>query len=330
MKYTPEICEKAQRIIDKRRSDAEYSLQQRRSEILRTAPEIEEIERQVSSAAVRLSKLIITGRSDFDAEFERIKRNNLDAQEYITGILESKGFPADSLKVRYTCDKCSDTGFAPDGKRCECFYALASRLSVEELNRTANMPDCDFAHFSLEYYSRDLGTEGVIPYDKMSEVLHLCREYAESFSENSQSLIMIGKTGLGKTHLSLSIAKAAAAKGYTCVYGSLLNFLYKIENEHFGRDESGTDTMSTLTGCDLLVLDDLGAEPSGKFYEAALYNIINTRINLRKPVIISTNLDTAKLRKRYDERILSRIWGVYMTLPFYGTDIRQIKTLNSR
>lgn len=327
MNYSPEICTKAQRIIDDRRTKANFQLEKRREQVYKTAPEAEEIEKQAASAVTEISKLIISHRGDFKQNFERIKKNNIDARNYLIEILTSHGYPEDYLQIKYTCSECKDTGFRDDGKRCHCFAELASKLSVEELNRSANMPECDFEHFDLDYYPKAPDQDGVIPYEKMKEIYRCCRIYAENFSRSSDSLLMIGKTGVGKTHLSISIAKTVTSNGFTCAYGSVLNFLYDIEKEHFGRGEQGRDTMAALLDADLLVLDDLGTENYTQFYEAALYNIINTRINTGKPTIVSTNLSTKELYDKYNERIISRIFGVYTLLRFYGKDIRQEKRL---
>lgn len=327
MNYSPEISAKAQKIIDERRTKANYQLEMRRREVYRNAPEAEEVERQAASAVTELTRLIISGQGDFQKSFERIKQNNLEAQSYVREILSSHGYPEDYLEIKYTCPLCEDKGYTEDGKRCHCFEELASKLSIEELNRSANMPDCDFEHFDIEYYPKTLDSNGVVPYDKMKDVLLYCRKYAANFSCASESLLMLGKTGVGKTHLSIAIAKTVTANGFICAYGSVLNFLYEIEKEHFGRGEQGKDTMSALLDADLLVMDDLGTENYTTFYESVLYNIINTRINTGKPTIVSTNLSTKELYDKYNERIISRIFGVYTLLRFYGKDIRQEKRL---
>ena len=78
--------------------------------------------------------------------------------------------------------------------------------------------------------------------------------------------------------------------------------------------------------CDLLVIDDLGAEFVTQFTNAALYNIINTRINLGLPTIISSNLTLQEIENEYSTRISSRIIGEYSILCFEGKDIRQLKS----
>jgi len=76
---------------------------------------------------------------------------------------------------------------------------------------------------------------------------------------------------------------------------------------------------------DLLIIDDLGTEVTNQFTTSALYNVINTRLNLHRPTIISTNLMQEELRRRYWDRITSRLFGEYRILLFLGTDVRAQK-----
>ncbi len=327
MNFPAEICVKAQRMIDDRHKKAETQYENRRAEIERAAPEVSEVFRQAAGVSSELTRLIISKKGNFREQFERIKKNNTDAHHFIREILSAKGYPADYLEIKYTCPVCGDTGFTEEGLRCGCFTELAAKLSAEELNASANMPDCDFEHFSAGFYPKEKNDEGVIPFEKMQEIFNYCKNYAENFSLSSRSLLMLGKTGTGKTHLSLSVAKEVIKNGNTCVYGSVINFLRGIEKEHFGRAAADEDTFERLIACDLLILDDLGAENNSPFYESTTYNIINTRINLQKPVIISSNLSPSELGNKYNERIISRIFGVYKILRFYGNDIRQEKML---
>lgn len=130
----------------------------------------------------------------------------------------------------------------------------------------------------------------------MTSVLRYCRDYAEDFrcgpQGSSPSLLMAGPTGVGKTHVSLAIARTVSDKGYGVVYGPVQGLLHRLEREHFGRAEGNTEEM--LTGCDLLILDDFGTEFSGPFYTACLYNLINTRMLEERPSILSTNLGRRK------------------------------------
>lgn len=326
MAFDKYIYEKAENEIKRRRLRAESDADARALEADLKIPEIKEITGRLSQTSIELSKLILKNKGDFKENFEKIKTQNIQGQEMIRSLLTKNGYPADYLEPKYVCGKCRDKGYF-DGQRCSCFEKLLTRFAVENLNSEANMPDCDFEHFSLSYYDGRTDA-GVDCRKKMSENLNFCKQYAEHFSPSTQSLFLLGKTGVGKTHISLSIAKEVIKRGFTAAYGSLLNYLRIIEKEHFGRSEnSETDTLQILINADLLILDDLGSEFRTSFYESVIYNIINSRINLGLPTIINSNLSVQELQNNYNDRIISRLFSVYRMLLFVGEDIRQIKRL---
>ena len=327
MSFDKYIYEKAENEVKQNRFRAEREAEERALDAERKIPEIKEISNELSRTSIELSKLILKNKGDFKENFEKIKNRNIQGQEMIRSLLTRNGYPADYLEPRYSCVKCFDKGFY-EGQRCSCFERLLTRFAVEKLNSEANMPDCDFEHFSLSYYE-GRSDSGVDCFKRMSENLEFCRKNAERFSTNSSILFLLGKTGIGKTHISLSIAKEVIKRGFTVAYGSLLNYLRIIEKEHFGRSENPeTDTLQILIGADLLILDDLGSEFRTSFYESVIYNIVNSRINLGLPTIISSNLSVPELQKNYNDRIISRLFSVYHIIPFVGEDIRQIKRLN--
>ena len=158
----------------------------------------------------------------------------------------------------------------------------------------------------------------------------LCCEFALPTQENpnitpSPSLLFSGSTGLGKTHLSLAIAREVIEKGYGVLYVSSQNLLSAIEKEHFDRDGKRTDTLELASNCDLLILDDLGAEFQTQFTQSTIYNLLNTRMIKRLPFIISTNLTLQNIEKLYTERVVSRLLGSCRVYRFYGKDVRHIQ-----
>ena len=130
-------------------------------------------------------KDILKNKGDFKENFEKIKNQNIQGQEMIRSLLTRNGYPADYLEPKYICDKCRDKGFF-DGQRCSCFEKLLTRLAVEKLNSEANMPDCDFEHFSLSYYKGKTTDSGIDCFKRMSDNLNFCKEYTKTFSLNSQ------------------------------------------------------------------------------------------------------------------------------------------------
>ncbi|MGI5959044.1 MAG: ATP-binding protein [Massiliimalia sp.] len=325
-----EQYEKAMNILATRRQNAAAQQQKRREEVLRRLPEIAQMERVMSQSVIRLSKLILSKQGDSGEIIPQIMQENLSMQEKIAQLLQEQGYPADYLKCRYTCSRCEDTGFV-DGERCSCLTMLLKQIAAEDFNSTVSLRTHRFEDFDLNYYSNDnRNGNGLSDRQVMEQIFRFCENYAKGFRPHSPSILMLGDTGLGKTHLSLAIAEEVIRKGYSVLYGSAQDFFSRIQNEYFGKGKDGADTMQDILQADLLILDDLGAEYESSFSASAFYNIVNGRLNQNRPTIISTNLSVKEIESRYTDRVLSRLMALYQTVKFVGKDIRQQKRQNKK
>lgn len=320
------IYKEASDIIAQRRIDAEQNLQLRQSKAEHCCPEIATINAQLAQTGIKLFDLLTKGE-DIANQIKKLEKENTQAQLMLKSILKESGFSPDYLDIKHTCEICGDTGYV-NSKRCKCFYDLVSQLSAQYLNSATAMKLTDFDSFNLDYYKGCKGDNGEDAYIIMCKIFEFCKNFAENFTPSSNGIFMLGKTGLGKTHLSLAIANKVISKGYSVAYDSIINFLMQVEREHFGK--SDTDTLSMLLDVELLILDDLGAEyEKNSFYASTIYNIINTRLNKGLCTIISTNLSKEQFNARYDDRIVSRLFAVFDYLRFYGEDIRYKKKYES-
>lgn len=324
MKYSDNVINKAEQALENRRQLSQDIFELRSEEIAQKAPEIAKINEMLINTSIELTKAYLKDPKSFPDAVEEIKIKNLDGQEKIKKLLVAFGYPEDYLDMQYHCDKCLDTGYV-EGIRCCCYDELLSKFAVEELNGQCKITLRDFDDFKLEYYP-DQNAQGVNPRTKMAEILEFCKSWVEGFELDSTGIFMQGRTGLGKTFLSSAIAKTLLQKGYSVAFDSISNFLRAIENEHFGR-VSNKDTLQVLLDADLVILDDLGSEFNSPFYASSIYNIINSRINMNKPTIVSTNYTLDELQQKYDDRIVSRLTCSLYNLAFVGNDIRRIKHL---
>ncbi len=324
MGYSAEIYEMAEKKLERKRIFSQQELDKRRSSLYTRAPRVESIERTIARTSVAAAKAVFGG-ADLREELERLKKANQGLQQELLNILKGFDLPENYLEPWYDCSVCKDTGYL-DGRMCQCMKKLLRDTAYENLNRISPLSLSDFDSFSLDYYSKTPSAEGrVSPYTHMNNVLGFCKKYARTFNEFSHSLLFQGAPGLGKTHLSLAVAKEIIDQGYGVVYVSAPAILSKIESEHFDIRRSEGNTEQLVTECDLLIIDDLGTEFNSKFIVSALYNIINTRMITAKPMIISTNLSLSELQDKYNSRIISRIIGTLDRVEFVGTDIRQQK-----
>ncbi|WP_164169209.1 ATP-binding protein [Ruminococcus flavefaciens] len=316
-----EIFDKAQAILTLRRKKAETENEERIREINEMIPQIREINEVIFNTGKELIAIISNGKGkDISDKVEQLKQYNLGAQAMSRKILAEYGYPEDYLDMHYTCPKCCDRGYN-GSKFCDCFKTICGKLAADDLNKNSQLSLSSFDSFSLTYYSGE-------NYSAMKKILEYTMQYAATFTPDSKSILMFGQTGLGKTHLSLAIANKVLEKGYGVIYDSAINILRSIEKEHFSHDHS-SEMIDLVMDTDLLILDDLGTEYETPFYNATIYNIINTRLNRRKPSIISTNLDFSGISRRYDKRVMSRIISEYSCLEFKGEDVRLQKRKNA-
>lgn len=218
------------------------------------------------------------------------------------------------------CSACEDSGYIGGTKLCDCVKRRAKELSYTALSTEMPIGACRFDNFDLKYYSDPTD------HAAMEKVFAFCKRYAEGLRDATQSVLFFGGTGLGKTHLSLAIAGAAIEQGMGVVYSPAQNLLQKLEKEHFSYSAE-TPLLDDVFACDLLLIDDLGAEFTTSFSQALIYNIINTRLLANRPTVISTNLSLEELADRYTPRVASRILGCYAIKRFSGGDIRQQKRI---
>ena len=318
MGYPREIQEAADRVLRERRRTAEETSERRREEFFRKCPRAQEIERALAGTSIAAAKAVLRG-GRAEEQLQKLKEENLSLQAEYAALL--KGYGLRTLEPDYACPNCRDTGWV-DGKMCACRRALLQSESYRKLNELTPLSLSTFGSFSLDYYSGE--SDGTRPSDRetMRNTLRYCMKYAQQFTGDSPNLILTGATGLGKTHLSLAIANEAIQRGFGVVYVSAGSLVSRLEDEHFGR-AGDASSLEALKSCDLLILDDLGTEFRSSFSCAAIYNLINERLLLKKPTIISTNLSTKELTDRYSERFASRVIGSYRRVVFVGRDVRQ-------
>ncbi|MBQ8510264.1 MAG: ATP-binding protein [Clostridia bacterium] len=303
---------------------AKEAAQRRADELHAKYPELLKIDRVLSETGLRIFKESMKGREGLEERIAKLRESNQELQQMRASYLQSLGYPADYTSVKYECEICQDTGFVGT-KLCECMRRDLILAGYESSGIGRLIQTQSFETFRLDYYSRS-------PEERrnMEHILDICRRYADDFTaDKGANLLFCGTTGLGKTHLSTAIAKVVIERGFDVVYDTTQNILSDFEYERFSR--SYNDTTEPRTGkyfdCDLLIIDDLGAEMTNQFTLSCLYNVINTRINHSQAMIISTNLTQKDIRERYSDRITSRLFGEFTALLFVGKDIRLQKVM---
>lgn len=322
MRTKRELYQEAMRAVALRRQTARANAEDARAAAEAAVPALRHAEEEVRVWGVRCALAGASGKDRTAAAAALAK-----AKQDLTALLASSGRPADALEPHFTCKKCQDTGTF-EGHTCICVHKLMQKLRREEIESLSSLSISSFDTMELRYYPNTMDDKlGEPVRSYMGGLLAELRAYAEEFDRSSESLMLFGNAGLGKTHAALAIAGIVLEKGYDVIYVSSPDFFSKLEALHFGADPGGEEEtlLQTAAGADLLILDDLGTEFNSNFFLSTLYSLLNNRLGAHLPTIVTTNItDGALLEKLYTEKISSRL-SAFVPCLFAGQDIRSQK-----
>lgn len=164
--------------------------------------------------------------------------------------------------------------------------------------------------------------------------LKMARSYVSRWKEMKEKnigILLMGNTGVGKSHISFMIANEIMTKYMSPVIAiSTIELINKIYDSYSKYGEQGeTEIIRSLQNADLLVLDDIGAESksrNGK-EKQIIYNLIDYRLRDGKPMILTTNLNTNQLREKLKsedmvERTYDRLMAMCSKIEIEGNSRR--------
>lgn len=100
------------------RDKAESEARARKKKVYTLIPRVSEIDIEINGLRSRISQGILGGVPKQD--MEEFKRRISVLSEERAFLLTENNFTLDYTDIKYSCDKCSDTGFDENGQRCSC------------------------------------------------------------------------------------------------------------------------------------------------------------------------------------------------------------------
>lgn len=153
----------------------------------------------------------------------------------------------------------------------------------------------------------------------------LVKQYVQAFSDwQGESLWLWGEPGNGKTHLAAAITKALTEQGHIVVFQSVPELLQRIRSTFNSENkENEAQIMRALLECDLLILDDIGAEKATEWVEEKIFNIIDGRYRKEMPTLYTSNLKPKEMLQQVGKRSYDRMVETSLTIENKATSYRR-------
>lgn len=302
------------------------NLRDRKNEIQKLHPEILDVDNQIQKLSINMSISILHAK-DPEKELEKYKEKITDLRMKKCELLVANGYDPEFLSLHYRCPKCKDTGFIGTNK-CSCYKEKMIKLYYKNSLLQDTIKDKNFNSFNINLFSpHKEENQKFSPRKNMETILDYVKNtYIPNFSSTNSNLLFYGNPGSGKSFLSYCIAKELLDRGHLVVYKTSDELITDLKDIRFNNNSY---LHELLLNCDLLIIDDLGAEQKSDFATTEFFNLLNKRLLMKKKMIISTNLFLPNITQTYSERIYSRLVGEFKLFKFYSDDIRIFLNLNS-
>lgn len=144
----------------------------------------------------------------------------------------------------------------------------------------------------------------------------------------SNGLIIMGKSGVGKTHLAAAIGNKLIENDKIVLMGRLTTLLDMIKETFRDTTKSENELIELYSNVDMMIIDDLGTEKISSWALEKLYTIIQNRFENGLPIIITTRFDKNGLISRFNysndlDLVDATISKLYQTC--YGITLKNMK-----
>jgi DNA replication protein DnaC len=265
------------------------------------------------------------------------------------GLPHSKG----RTMAREDCPLCRGTGWKlvarVDGTAgnvavaCECGMEERAEKVMERARIPKRYEHCDF-----ESYATDLAdgkTWTGQNEQSLKQVKLLAQGFVRDYPATEKGLLLMGPSGVGKTHLAVAALKELIRRGHGGLFCDYRELLKEIQASYNPASESTEmAVLEPIRTVELLVLDDLGASKPSAWVLDIIGLVLNARYNERRMTILTTNyfdetgaVETGAqlpggrrvvvkedtLGDRIGARMRSRLYEMCRTVEVYAPDFRR-------
>ncbi len=193
---------------------------------------------------------------------------------------------------RCTCDKAKEYWNEKDKQDAE----------EQKRKRFRNMINVIYKQNYVGRKYQELNFENFIIDLNNKNAVKMANDYINKNKDKilSNGLIIMGESGVGKTHLTAAIANKLIENDKIVLMGRLTTLLDMIKETFRDTTKSENELIELYSNVDMIIIDDLGTEKISSWALEKLYTIIQNRFENGLPIIITTRFDKNGLISRFN------------------------------
>jgi DNA replication protein DnaC len=150
-----------------------------------------------------------------------------------------------------------------------------------------------YEHCDFESYATDLadGRTWTTRHEQsLKQAKLLAQAFVRDYPVTEKGLLLMGPSGVGKTHLAVAALKELIRCGHNGVFCDYRELLKEIQASYNPASESTEmSVLEPIRTAEILVLDDLGASKPSAWVLDIIGLVLNARYNEKRMTILTTN-----------------------------------------
>jgi DNA replication protein DnaC len=244
--------------------------------------------------------------------------------------------PAERLRESSDCPLCGGSGWKEVRSsqerrvtRCDCVLKTQEKHLRNFSAIPARYAECEFRSYAADFNQA------------LAAAKITLERWAEQYPFDRTGLLLVGPSGVGKTHLSVAALRRLIEKGIPCLFCDYRELLKRIQNSYNPSVQATElELLTPIFETEVVLLDDLGAVKPSEWVWDTVSLILNSRYNENRTTLITSNFEDGPcarvdsvegprrasreetLGDRIGERMRSRLFEMCRLVQLDGRDYR--------
>jgi DNA replication protein DnaC len=175
---------------------------------------------------------------------------------------------------------------------CDCTTGDRTERALAKARVPELYRDRDFENYDTDLqYDHRSAKELADWKQSLAKAKLVVQRFAEEFPVGSEhGLLLMGPSGVGKTHLAVAALKEIVLRGHTGLFYDYRELLKEIQDS-YNAESQATEmgVLEPVLATEFLVLDDVGSSKPSSWALETVGHILNTRYNDKRVTLLTTN-----------------------------------------